>query len=41
MQTILSYDLVMMQVYGKEHAGNVEALRMINDFSWLEQRFNE
>ena len=26
--------------YGKEHAGNIDALRMINDFAWLEQRFN-
>lgn len=28
-------------IYGKEHAGNIDALRMINDFAWLEQRFNK
>jgi hypothetical protein len=26
--------------YGTANASNIEALRMINDFSWLEKRFN-
>lgn len=26
--------------YGAANVGNIEALRMINDFSWLEKRFN-
>lgn len=27
-------------LYGRENAGNIEALKMINDFSWLEEQYN-
>lgn len=26
--------------YGEQHAGDIEALRKINDFDWLEEKFN-
>jgi hypothetical protein len=27
--------------YGSENKNNLEALKMINDFTWLEEQFNE
>lgn len=29
------------KAYGKTHTGNTDALRMINDFEWLEEQFKE
>lgn len=28
-------------LYGTEHKGNIDALKMINDFDWLKQQFEE
>jgi hypothetical protein len=27
--------------YGEDHRGNKEALKKINDFNWLREKFNE
>jgi hypothetical protein len=29
------------RAYGESNRGNIEALRKINDFEWLKERFNE